>query len=104
MPNNDEASLRQLGKGETQEMKTKSQTLVYDYDEIARSGSSLTLMKCSDNSIQRQRQHFDTYSASSSESPRERRGRHQCHIENLDLLPIQLTISLSESKQSIALQ
>ena len=39
-----EASLRQLGEGETQDTETKSQTLVYDYDEHARSGSSLTLM------------------------------------------------------------
>ncbi len=27
-------------------MKTKSQTFVYDYDEHARSDSSLTLIKC----------------------------------------------------------
>ena len=45
LPNNVEASLRQLGEGETQEMKTKSQTFVYDYDKHARSGLSLTLIK-----------------------------------------------------------
>ncbi len=44
LPKNVEASLRQLGEGETQDTETKSQTLVYDYDEHARSGSSLTLM------------------------------------------------------------
>ena len=45
LPNNVEASLRQLGEGETQEMKTKSQTFVSDYDEHARIGSLLTLIK-----------------------------------------------------------
>ena len=45
LPNNVEASLRQFGEGETQEIKTKSQTFVYDYDEHARSGSSLMLIK-----------------------------------------------------------
>ena len=44
LPNNVEASPRQLGEGETQEMKTKLQTFVYNYDEHARSGSPLTLI------------------------------------------------------------
>ena len=45
LPNNVEVSARQLGEGETQEMKIKSQNFVYDYDEHARSGSSLMLIK-----------------------------------------------------------
>ena len=45
LPNNVEASPQQLGEGETQEMKTKSQNFVYDYDEHAHSGSSLKLIK-----------------------------------------------------------
>ena len=45
LPNDVEASARQLGEGETQEMKIKSQNFVYDYDEHARSGSLLTLIK-----------------------------------------------------------